>query len=187
VAGQVLRVLRESEGPVAAGTPILEVGDPAAIEAVVDVLSSDAARIAVGAPAWLDDWGGERSLAGRVRLVEPSAFTSVSALGVEEQRVNVVIAIDQRPPALGDGFRVEARILRWQGDDVLSVPVSALFRDGDGWAVYAIGDGRARLRPVEIGHRSRTEVEVLAGLRSGDAIVLYPGDRVEDGVRVEPR
>jgi HlyD family secretion protein len=185
--GQVLRLLRESEGPVAAGTPLLELGEPSSVEVVVDVLSSDAARIRAGAPAWIEQWGGDQALPGRVLRVEPSAFTSISALGVEEQRVNVVIALERRPPALGDGFRVEARILTWEGNHVLSVPASAALRHGDGWAVYIIDEGRARLRPVQIGHRGRTDVEVTGGLADSTTVVLYPGDRVTDGARVEPR
>jgi HlyD family secretion protein len=185
--GRLLRVLRESEGPVAVGTPLIEVGDPGAIEAVVDVLSSEAARIQPGAPASIEQWGGERPLRARVLRVEPSAFTSISALGVEEQRVNVVLALEDRPPALGDGFRIEARILTWEGEDVLTVPASAAFRHGDGWAVYVVDRGRARVQPIQIGHRGRTDVEVTGGLAGSAAVVLYPGDRVTDGVRVTPR
>ena len=124
---------------------------------------------------------------GRLPEVEPSAFTSISAPGIEEQRVNVVIALERRPPALGDGFRVEARILTWEWIDVLSVPASAALRHGDGWAVYIIDEGRARLRPIQLGHRGRTDVEVTGGLADSTTVVLYPGDRVTDGARVEPR
>jgi HlyD family secretion protein len=185
-AGIVLRVLRESAGAVAAGAPLVEIGDPSDLEVVVDVLSSDAIRIAVGAPVWIDQWGGDRPLLGRARLVEPAAFTRISALGVEEQRVNVVVRLDERPPALGDGFRVEARIRTWRGDGVLTVPASALFRRGDGWAVYAAVSGRARLVPIEVGHRGRLDVEVTRGLAEGGAVVLYPGDRVTEGARIQP-
>ena len=186
-AGRVLRVHRESAGPIAAGTPIVEVGDPGSVEAVIDVLSSEAVKVAVGAPVSIEEWGGGRPLAGRVRAVEPSAFTRISALGIEEQRVNVIVALGDTPPELGDGFRVEARILLWRGLSVTSVPASALFRSGGRWAVYAVEDGRARLRPVELGMRGRLEVELTAGLAPGASVVLYPGDRVEDGTRVTAR
>lgn len=185
--GKVLRVVRDSAGPVAAGTPLLEVGDPREIEVVVDVLSSDAARINVGARAVIEDWGGDRGLAGRVRMIEPSAFTHVSALGIEEQRVNVILAVDEPPPTLADGFRVEARIVIWRGEDVLTIPASAVFRDRNRWSVYAVEDGRAQLRAIEIGHRGPTEVEVIRGLRDGDTVIIHPGDRISDGVRVKPR
>jgi HlyD family secretion protein len=185
--GQVLRVIRDSAGPVVAGAPLLELGDPHALEVVVDVLSSDAARIAPGMDVELEGWGGDHTLHGRVCRVEPSAFTRISALGVEEQRVNVIAAIDQPPPSLGDGFRVDARIITWRGDRVLVVPASAVFRDRDRWAVYAIENGRARLRPVAIGHRGRLDVEIASGLSEGAEVVVHPGDRVADGVRVQPR
>jgi HlyD family secretion protein len=184
-SGRVLRVIRESAGPVAAGSPLLELGDIRALEVVVDVLSSDAARIAPGMPIQLDSGTGQ-PISGRVRLVEPSAFTRVSALGVEEQRVNVVATIDEPPASIGDGFRVDARIIIWHTDQTLVVPASALFRDGDRWAVFAVEDSRARLRRVEIGHRGRFEVE-LSGLDAGSQVIVHPTDRIADGVRVEPR
>jgi len=185
--GRVLRLLRESAGPVAAGTPLIEMGDLRALEVVIDVLSSDAARIAIGAPAWIEAWGGDHPLAGRVREIEPSAFTRISALGIEEQRVNVILAIDHPPPQLGDGFRVEARIVIWRGDDVLQIPASAVFRDRERWAVYVIEDGRARLQPVELGHRGKIEVEVRAGLPDQAVVIVHPGDRITDGVRISRR
>jgi len=184
-AGRVLRVLRDSAGPVAAGAPLLDVGDPRALEVVVDVLSSDAAQIAPGMEVSIEGWGGA-PLRGSVRRVEPSAFTRISALGVEEQRVNVIVPIADPPPSLGDGFRVDARIFTWRGAGVLAVPASAVFRDRDRWAVYAVEDGRAWLRPIELGARGRLDVEVAGGLAEGTEIVLHPGDRVTDGVRVQP-
>jgi HlyD family secretion protein len=187
VAGQVLRVVRDSAGPVVAGTPLLELGDPRALEVVVDVLSSDAARIRPGMPVEIEAWGGESNLTGEVRRVEPSAFTRVSALGVEEQRVNVIVSVANPPPSLGDGFRVEARIFTWRGKDVLTIPASALFRDHGEWAVYAVENGRAGLRPIAIGHRGRLEVEVVSGLSVGTQILLHPSDSVRDGVRLAPR
>lgn len=184
VRGAVLRVLRESTGPVAPGAPLLEIGDLGAIEVAVDVLSRDAARIVPGMRCFVGGWGGDADLRGTVRRVEPSAFTRISALGVEEQRVKVIVALDSAPPTLGDGFRVDARIITWHGDDVLTVPASAVFRDREHWAVYAVEDGRARLVPVELGHRGRLHVEVTSGVAAGTTIVLHPSDSVRDGVRV---
>jgi HlyD family secretion protein len=183
VAGRVVRILRESEGPVLAGTPLVEIGDPRAIEIVVDVLSSDAVRIAPGADASLEQWGGP-ALAGRVTRVEPSAFTRISALGVEEQRVHVVIDVADPPAELGDGYRVVARIRVWRGDDVLTVPASAVFRDGEQWALFAVDRGRASLRHVGIGHRGQLDVQVVEGLEEGATVILYPSDRVSDGVKI---
>jgi HlyD family secretion protein len=184
VAGRVLRIVRDSAGPVQPGTPLVELGDLRALEVVVDVLSSDAARIAPGMPASIEAWGGDHPLAGAVKRVEPSAFTKISALGVEEQRVNVILGITDPPPTLGDGFRVEVRIFTWRGTGVLSVPASALFRDHGRWAVYAVEEGRARLRDVEIGHRGRLDVEIVSGLPEGQPIVVHPSDRIRDGVRL---
>lgn len=186
-AGTVLRVVRDSAGPIAAGAPLLELGDLHALEAVVDVLSSDAARITVGASASIVDWGGDHPLTGRVAAIEPSAFTQISALGIEEQRVNVILAIDDPPPSLGDGFRIEARIALWRGDKVLTIPSSAMFRDHQRWAVYVVSEGRAHLRPIELGHRGQIEVEVLGGLPDHAVVIVHPGDRITDGVRVSPR
>jgi HlyD family secretion protein len=187
VAGRVLRVVRDSAGPVVAGAPLVELGDPRALEIVVDVLSSDAVRIATGMPVALEAWGGEHPLRGEVRSVEPSAFTRISALGVEEQRVKVIVAIADPPAELGDGFRVEARIFTWRGDRVMTVPASAVFRDKDRWAVYAVEGGRARARPVEIGHRGRLDVEIVSGLLPGTAVILHPTDQIRDGIAIEPR
>lgn len=190
VAGQVLRVLQESEGAVSAGTPILEIGDPATLEIIVDVLTADAVEIRPGAAVELERWGGAGVLEGRVRRVEPSAFTKRSALGVEEQRVNVIVELVS-PRAewagLGDGFRVEARIQVWQAAEVLQVPSGAVFREGEGWAVYVIRDGRAVLVPITIGRRNASVVQVQTGLAPGDAVIVYPGDAVRDGVRVQAR
>jgi HlyD family secretion protein len=185
-SGRVLRVLRDDAGPVAAGTPLVELGDPGRVEVVVDVLSSDAARIQVGAAVTVDGWGGEQRLTGRVRLVEPAAVTRISALGIEEQRVDVIVDLDDVPAALGDGYRVEAQIVVWRGDDVVTVPTGALFRDHGRWAVYAVDGTRARLRPVEVGQRATLEAEVR-GLAPGTRVIVHPGDQVADGVEVAPR
>lgn len=182
-AGQVLRVLRDSAGPVAAGTPLLELGDPRNLEVVVDLLSSDAAQVTPGMPVAIERWGGA-TISGSVRRVEPSAFTRISALGVEEQRVRVIASLDRAPPALGDGFRVEATIVTWHGDDVLAIPGSAVFRDHGEWAVWTENAGRARLAHVTLGHRGRLEVEVLGGIVEGDRVILHPGDNIGEGTRI---
>jgi HlyD family secretion protein len=189
VAGRVLRVIQESEGVVQLGTPLVEVGDPSALEVVVDVLTSDAVNIPRGAPVSIEQWGGA-PLKGHVRLIEPSAFTRLSALGVEEQRVNAIVDLDEpyaRWSALGDGYRVEARIVTWRGDAVLKVPSSALFRHDGKWAVFLIRDGIANVRTVQVGRRSGMEAQVEKGLERGDRIVVHPSDRVADGVPVEAR
>ena len=187
-SGRVLRVLQTSEGVVQAGAPLIEVGNPEILEIVVDLLTTDAVRVRSGTPVSIRGWGGDRALAARVRKVEPSAFTKLSALGVEEQRVNVIAAFTDPPgdwAALGDGFRIEARFVLWQGDDVLKIPQGAAFRRGDGWAVYRVGSSKARMTPVRIGHRGETEVEVLEGLAPGAVVAVHPGDRVKDGAPVE--
>jgi HlyD family secretion protein len=189
-SGRVLRVFQKSAGVVAAGAPLIEVGDPAHLEVVVDLLTTVAVQVHPGTPVTVHDWGGDQPLHGRVRLIEPSGFTKPSALGVDEQRVNLVVALTdprERWAALGDGFRVETRLVLWRAEDVLKVPQGAVFRHGDGWAVYRIDGGRAALVPVRIGHRGETEVEVLAGLGPGQAVAVHPGDRVQAGARVDPR
>ena len=185
-AGQILRVVRDSAGPVATGAALVELGDPRAIEVLVDVLSSDGARVRPGMVVSIERWGGE-ALSGRVRRVEPSAFTRVSALGVEEQRVRVIASVDQAPPALGDGFRVAARIITWHGDHVLTIPASALFRDHGSWAVYLAAAGRAHLQPVRLGHLGRLDVEIESGLRDGDQVIVHPGDSIRSDARVVAR
>ena len=179
--GCVLRVPERSERVVAVGTPIVEVGDPTALELVVDVLSADASRVRPGAIAIVDNWGDGESLTGRVRRVEPAAFTRVSALGVEEQRVNVVIDLPRLPPGLSDGYRVEARISVWEGADVTIVPISALFREEQNWAVFLVRDSRAKLARVQIGERNATGAQVLDGLRAGDEVVVFPSDQIKSG------
>ena len=190
VAGQVLKVFQESEGVAPGGTAIVEVGDPAALEVVVDVLSQDATRIPAGAKTTIERWGGKNSLLGHVRVVEPSAFTKLSALGVEEQRVNVIIDMDDDRElwsSLGDGYRVEARISVWEGEDVLKVPASAVFRSEEAWAAFVVEDGTAVVRIVELGETNGLETEVLSGLEEGDAVIAYPSDSVRDGVSVKAR
>lgn len=190
INGKILRVFQESSAVVLAGTPLMEVGDPGDLEIVIDVLSSDAVKVAPGNPVVLEDWGGDHPIKAHVRHVEPSGFTKVSALGVEEQRVNVIIDLDVPPgerPTLGDNFRVEARIVVDQAEDVLKIPSGALFRKGDGLAVFAVNGGRAELRPVTVGRRGRLEAEVTSGLTEGELVVDYPSDKVRDGVRLQLR
>lgn len=186
-AGQVLRVLEESERVVPAGTPLVEIGDAEGLEVVVDVLTEDAVPIRPGDAVRIAQWGGERPLHGRVRRVEPDAFTEVSALGVEEQRVNVLADLTSTPPALGSGYRVEASIVTWTGENVLTVPTSALFQEDGAWHVFAVEDGEAVRRLVRVGHRSAEAAEVVEGLSEGDEVILFPSDQIEEGVSVEPR
>jgi HlyD family secretion protein len=190
VRGRVLRVLQESEGVVQPGTPLLEIGDPEALEIVVDVLTTDAVGIRQGAPVRIERWGGGHPLRGHVHRLEPSAFTRLSALGVEEQRVNAVIDLDTQPDSaqsLGDGYRVEVAITVLQRPGRLLVPLGGIHRLDQGWAAFAVEHGRARLRKVSIGSRNGSEAEVLEGLDEGERVVLYPTDRVEDGARVRER
>jgi HlyD family secretion protein len=190
VDGVVLRLLQESSAVVTPGTPLLEVGDPRDLEAVVDVLSTDAVQIEPGAPATIERWGGGEPLRAAVRLVEPAAFTKFSALGVEEQRVNVILDLltpfDQRQ-SLGDAYRIEANITLWQADDVVQVPTGALFRRGDQWSVFVIEEGLAREVPVQIGQRNGLVAEVLEGLEPGQQVIAYPSDRVSEGTQVVAR
>ncbi len=188
-SGLILHVFQESTRAVLQGTPLLEIGDPADLEVVVEMLSRDGAAIAPGAPVSLEQWGGPAPLDGKVRLVEPAAFTKVSALGVEEQRVYVVVDITtplEQRRSLGDNFRVEARVITWESPNALKVPSSGLFRQGRDWAAYVVRRGEARLVAVKVGRSSGAETQVTAGLQEGDEVILYPGDRIKDGQRVKP-
>ena len=190
VSGNVLQVLAESEGIVTSGTPLLEIGDPGKLEVVTDLLSTDAVKVRTGQRALIEGWGGDDALEGVVRRVEPYGFTKVSALGVEEQRVKVIIDITEpaeRWRHLGHGYRVEPRIILWESNDVLKVPLSSLFRHGGEWAVFVSRDGRARLQTLTIGNMNGIDAEVLKGVAAGDAVVVHPSDRVSDGVRIERR
>jgi HlyD family secretion protein len=190
ISGQVLRVLQRSATVVQAGSELLELGDAADLEVEVDVLSTDAVAIRPGAKAFLEQWGGEQPLEAVVRLVEPSAFTKISALGVEEQRVNVILdlisPLEQRP-SLGDGFRVEARIVLWEESDVLQAPTGALFRHRDEWAVFVVEDGVARMRTVKLGRRNSLAAQILDGVQEGERIILHPSDQVHDDAKVQER
>lgn len=191
VSGAILRIMRKSEGVIAAGQEILALGDPSDLEIVVELLSTDAVEIEPGAEAIIDSFGRQgHDLRGRVRLVEPYGFTKVSALGVEEQRVNVII--DFTGPSsewsrLGHGYRVEAAVITSRDEDVVQVPVAALFRDGEDWAVFRVVEGTAVQTPVQVGRDNGRHAELLSGIEAGATVVLYPGERVADGVAVRRR
>jgi HlyD family secretion protein len=190
VNGVVLRRLRESEAVVAAGEPLLEVGEARDLEVVSDMLSTDAAQLRPGHRVEIEQWGGGDVLQGRVRRIEPSGFTKVSALGVEEQRVWVVMDLVDPPErrlALGDGFRVEVRVVTWERDGVLQVPTSALFRDEQGWKVFALENGRAVRRTVDVGHQNGLAAEIRSGLKEGDQVILHPSGEIAEGVDVQER
>jgi len=190
VSGRVLRVMQESETIVSPGTAILEIGDPADIEIEAEILSRDAVTMRPGDSVEIDQWGGETPLKARVRRIEPAAFTKISALGVEEQRVIVLSDLMDPPEAarsLGDRFRVEVRVAVWHADDVLVVPAGALFREGNAWKTYIHQNGRARLAAVRAGRSDGRFTEVLSGLKAGDKVLLHPPDTVGDESRVEER
>jgi HlyD family secretion protein len=191
VGGVVLKRVRESETVVPAGDPLVEIGDPAGLEIVADFLSTDAVRTKAGARAFVEQWGGDKPLEACVRRIEPAGFMKISALGVEEQRVNVVLDFVESSPAartaLGDGYRVEVRVVIWESPSVVKVPTSALFRQGDRWATYVFDRGRARRTLVELGHQTGQYAEVLAGLAEGARVILHPGDTLVDGARVQER
>jgi len=190
VDGVVLKRIRESESVVPAGDPLVEIGNPHQLEIVADLLSTDAVRVRPGSRAIIEQWGGDKPLDAKVRRVDPAGFTKISALGVEEQRVNVVL--DFVDPvaawaALGDAFRVEVRVVTWEARDVLKVPTAALFRQGDAWAVYLVDQGRARRTLIMLGHQTGQEAEVVSGLTEGARVILHPGDTLADGARVKER
>jgi len=190
VDGRVLKVQKESEGVVNAGDPLIDVGDPGLIEVKVEVLSADAVMINPGTAVIFERWGGQTPLSGTVRVIEPAAFTKVSSLGVEEQRVLVIADITSMTEEwkrLGDGYRVEAKFIIWEGKDILQVPASSLFRKGDDWSVFVNDRGKARLRKISIGHRNGLAAEVISGIAEGDEVIVHPDDAVKDGVRIKAR
>jgi len=187
INGRVLRVFEESGRVITAGTPLIELSNPSKLEVVIDVLSTDAVKVSTGAQVIIDGWGGSEDLEARVRLVEPSAFTKISALGIEEQRVNVIADFIGESDALGDGYRVEAHIVIWENSAVLKLPASALFRNGERWNLFVVENGLARRQEVEPGQRTSFEVEILAGCREGTAVIVHPANDIGDGVRVETR
>ncbi len=184
VAGRVLRVVEENERVVMAGTPLVELSNTT-LEIVIDVLSTDAVKITPGAKVLIEGWGGDKALQARVRLIEPSGFTKISALGVEEQRVNVIADFVEDPGPLGDGYRVEARLVLWESASVLRVPASALFRNGQAWGVFVMENGQARQRLIEINHRTAFDVEVLKGLNEGAVVIIHPNNLIAEGSRVK--
>jgi HlyD family secretion protein len=190
VTGSILRVIHKSEGTVASGQPLLEIGDPSALEVEVDLLSADAVRIHPGTRVVFERWGGAGALEGAVRVIEPAGFTKVSALGVEEQRVWVIVAFTSaatRWQRLGDGYRVEASFILWEGKDILQIPASALFRDKDGWALYVIEQGKAIKRAVQSGQGNGLVIQITSGIKAGEQVIAHPDDRVRDGVSVTAR
>lgn len=187
VDGVVLQVFAESEQAVAAGEKIAEIGDPSRLEIVVDLLSADAVRIRPGTPAVITEWGGEKDLQARVRRIDPAAFTKVSALGIEEQRVNAVLDFEDPDRRLGHGFRILAEIPIWQADDALQAPISSLFRAGSRWMVFRVDGDRVVQTPVSVGRMNARMAEILAGLEPGHVAVIHPSDALQDGSLVEPR
>jgi HlyD family secretion protein len=189
VTGRVLKISQESEAVVQPGTPLIEIGDPRDLEVIADLLSSDAVQINAGASVRIDGWGGP-PIHGRVSRVDPAGFLKVSALGIEEQRVRVTIDLVDPPEEwarLGHDFRVIVHVTVWKTDDALTVPLGALFRKGDEWAVFLLGNGRAHATVVQIGHRNTRTGEVISGLSIGDEVVLHPSDRITEGVRLSQR
>jgi HlyD family secretion protein len=187
VAGSVLKVYHESEGPVTSGAPLIEIGNPRSLEVVVDVLSDDAVRIKPGSRVILERWGDAQGLEGRVRLIEPVGFTKISALGVEEQRVNVIADITSAPARwerLGHGYRVEASFVLWEADRVLQVPASALFRVGEDWAVFVVNNGKAHRQIVRVGQRSGLSAQIVSGLSDGETVIAHPDDSIHEGVSI---
>ena len=190
VTGSVLKIHHESEGAVNVGDPLLDIGDPSQLEVKVEVLSADAVNIRPGTAVLFERWGGDAPLTGKVTIVEPEAFTKVSSLGVEEQRVLVIADITSLPESwqrLGDEYRVEASFIVWEGKDVLQVPESALFRKGAGWAVFVMKDKKARLREVQVGHRNGLAAEIISGISEGETVIIYPDESIRDGVGVRIR
>lgn len=188
-SGRVLKVIQESEAVVQAGAPLIEIGDPVDLDIVADLLSTDAVQIKVGAPVRIDGWGG-LPIRGRVTRVDPAGFLKVSALGIEEQRVHVTIDFVDPPEAwsrLGHDYRVTVHVTVWNSDNALTVPIGALFRSGDRWAVFVVRDGQAHITPIEISHRNNRVAKVVSGLAAGDRVILHPSDRVTDGISVSER
>jgi multidrug efflux pump subunit AcrA (membrane-fusion protein) len=185
-AGKILSVADKSERYVQAGTPLVEIGDPTNIELVVDVLSTDAVQVHSGSTVLIDRSDSGDPFRARVRVVEPQAVTKISALGVEEKRVDIVADFIDQKPAFGDNFRMDARIVVWQADDVLTVPNSSLFRVGENWNVFVLSGRKAVLRAVSVGHRSSSDAEIIGGLNEGEKVIIHPPSSISDGSRVSP-
>lgn len=184
---RVLRIFEKSERVVPFGTPIVVLSNPHKIEIVVDLLSTDAVKVRPGMPVSIENWGGDCPLRARVRTIEPYGFTKISALGIEEQRTNMIADFIDSPDGLGDGYRVEARVVIWENPSVLKAPVSALFRVKQGWSAFAVESGRARLVSVAVGHRNASEAEILGGLNEGAQVILHPSNELKAGARVVAR
>jgi HlyD family secretion protein len=184
VGGRVLRVLEESERVIDSGTPLIELSNPSNLEVLIELLSTDAVKVKPGALVLIERWGGDTTLQARVRLVEPSAFTKISALGVEEQRVNVIADFTEPAQTLGDGYRVEGRIVIWESNDVLKIPSSALFRTADAWSVFVVEGGKAFRHHVLVGQRTPFDVEIIGGLNEGAQIIIHPTNEVTEGTAV---
>jgi HlyD family secretion protein len=190
VTGRILKVVNKSEGVVASGTALLEIGDPQNLEIVVELLSFDAVKVEPGQSVVIKNWGGAKPLQGRVSRIEPIGFKKVSALGIEEQRVNVIVDFQSKPSQwarLGHGYQVDVDIILWQGKNLLTVPVTALLRDKQHWAVFVVDNGLAQKRRVDIGRKNAFAAEVISGLQEHDWIIVYPNDQIADGVRVAAR
>ncbi|MBL6956333.1 MAG: efflux RND transporter periplasmic adaptor subunit [Chlorobium phaeobacteroides] len=186
-SGRVLRIFEKSERVVPAGTPLFEIGDSRNIEVVIDVLSADAVKVEPGMQVQVEEWGGGTVLFGKVRTVEPAAFTKISALGIEEKRVNIIVDLADDEVKLGDNFRVQAKIVLWKGEDILQVPVSSIFRGNEGWNVFMINGSRAEIVPITIGRRGAYYAEVLDGLEEGEEVVIHPTNDLDNGMRVKVR
>jgi len=190
ITGKILKVERECEGPVRTGEPLLEVGDPSALEVEVDVLSADAVKIKPGLTVLFDRWGGDQALEGTVRIIEPVGFTKISALGVEEQRVLIISDFTSPPEQwqrLGDGYRIEAKFILWHDNDVLQVPASGLFRYNNGWAIFVVENGQAKRREIKVGQRNGLIAQILKGMKEGEVVINHPSEEVKDGRRVSQR
>lgn len=190
VGGRILKLHHESEGVVNAGEPIVDIGDPSQLEVETEVLSADAVNIGPGTTVLFERWGGDAPLEGKVKTVEPAAFTKISSLGVEEQRVLVIADITSLPESwqrLGDRYRVEAGFIIWEGKNVLQIPASALFRKGEGWAAFVMKNGKAHLREVKVGHRNGLAAEIISGISEGETVIIHPDDSIRDGSRVKVR
>lgn len=189
VSGKILKVINKSEGVINAGTPLVEIGDPRDLEIVVELLSFDAVSVEPGQRVIVKNWGGEKPLEGRVIQIEPIGFTKVSALGIEEQRVNVIVAFQsefEKWARLGHGYQLDVDIILWEGNDVLTVPITSLFRQGEKWALYVANGGTVEKRIVEVGNKNTFDVEIVSGLKIGELIIPHPNDQIADGVEVEP-
>lgn len=190
ISGRVLKLNRESEGVVNPGDPLIDIGSPASLEVKAEVLSADAVKLRKGTPVLFERWGGEKPLEGRVRNIEPAGFTKVSSLGVEEQRVNVIVEITspfELWQKLGDGYRLDTTFIIWEGQDVLQAPAGAIFRKGDGWAIFVVENKQARMKDVEIGKRNGLAAEIVKGISEGAMVITNPEDNVKEGVRVRMR